>query len=63
MYLRSNNINIVGIELFGIIKELIGSIIVRFNDGLEESIMDYFVPDNTGAPCYRFHEIGLKSSG
>ena len=43
MYWKSNNIKIsFSVKRFDIIRELIGSIIIRFNDGLVESVMDYF---------------------
>lgn len=49
----------VSIKRFDIIRDLIGSIIIRFHNGLEELINDNDFGSIDGT-CYKFHKIGLK---
>ena len=59
VYSKSTNTKImVGIKRF-YIRELIGSIIMRFHDGLEELINDSDF-ESIDRTCYKFHKIGLK---
>ena len=52
-----------GVEIFHIIREHIGSVIIRYQDGLCELMNDSnFFSDSIGLACNKLHKIGLKSS-
>lgn len=49
----------VSIKRFDTVRDLIGSIVIRFYNGLEELINDNDFGSIDGT-CYKFHKIGLK---
>ena len=57
MYSKSNHVKImVGIGTFDFIKELIGSIVIRYQDSLDELINDSdFVSDSIITTCPKLH--------
>ena len=51
-----------GVEIFHIIREHIGSVSIRYQDGLDELMNDSnFVSDSIGLTRNKLHKIGLKS--
>ena len=60
MYSKNNNVKItVGFKTFDIIRELIESIIIKFQEGAEELMNGSdFAIKSIGTACYEFCEIG-----
>lgn len=61
-YSKSDLKIMAGVKIFHIIREHIGSVIIRYQDGLDELMNDSnFVSDSIGLTRNKLHKIGLKS--
>ena len=61
-YSKSDLKIMAGVEIFHIIREHIGSVSIRYQDGLDELMNDSnFVSDSIGLTRNKLHKIGLKS--